>query len=163
MFYTGKEEWKEYKSLYECVQVSQELREWISDYRIHVFSCAQNEIEFEDTDLNFFVWGIKYSYQDKWENLMDKFKDKIIRKGTLKMLSRMCGQKEELKDMEEKVNVSHELGSYQRRMINQGIHEGSIQTEQRIIKTLSQTMSVEEIAKAVQKPVNTIKNILSSK
>lgn len=128
VFYTGKEEWKEYKSLYECVQVSQELREWISDYRIHVFSCAQNEIEFEDTDLNFFVWGIKYSYQDKWENLIDKFKDKIIKKGTLKMLSRMCGQKEELKDMEEKVNVSHELGSYQRRMINlgkeEGIHEG---------------------------------------
>lgn len=36
----------------------------------------------------------------------------------------MCGQKEELKDMEERVEVTHELGSYQRRMINQGIEQG---------------------------------------
>lgn len=43
------------------------------------------------------------------------------------MLSEMCGQKEELKDMEEKVEVTHELGSYQRRMINQGIEQGIYQ------------------------------------
>ncbi|MDB7987749.1 hypothetical protein [Faecalicoccus pleomorphus] len=42
----------------------------------------------------------------------------------MKMLSEMCGQKEELKDMEERVEVTHELGSYQRRMINQGIEQG---------------------------------------
>ena len=97
-----------------------------------MFGCAQNEIEFDNMDLNFFVWGLKYSYQDKWEYLMTKFKNKIIKRGTMKMLSEMCGQKEELKDMEERVEVTHELGSYQRRMIDQGIHQG----ECKIIKML---------------------------
>ena len=114
-----------------------------------------NEIEFDNMDLNFFVWGLKYSYQDKWEYLMTKFKNKIIKRGTMKMLSEMCGQKEELKDMEEKVEVTHELGSYQRRMINCG--------ECNVIKTLSQTMSVEEISNAVQKPIEDIKRMLETK
>lgn len=155
VFYTGKEEWKQYRSLYECVQLSKEIKPWISDYKLHVFGCAQNEIEFDNMDLNFFVWGLKYSYQDKWEYLMTKFKNKIIKRGTMKMLSEMCGQKEELKDMEERVEITHELGSYQRRMINRG--------ECNVIKTLSQTMSVEEISNAVQKPIEDIKRILESR
>lgn len=155
VFYTGKEEWKQYRSLYECVQLSKEIEPWISDYKLHVFGCAQNEIEFDNIDLNFFVWGLKYSYQNKWEYLMTKFKNKIIKRGTIKMLSEMCGQKEELKDMEERVEVTHELGSYQRRMIDRG--------ECNVIKTLSQTMSVEEISNAIQKPIEDIKRILESR
>ena len=77
----------------------------------------------------------------------------------MKILSEMCGQKEELKDMEERVEVTHELGSYQRRMINQGIHQG----ECKIIKMLFQTMSVEEISNAIQKPIEDIKRILESR
>lgn len=144
VFYTGKEEWKQYRSLYECVQLSR-------------------EIEFDNMDLNFFVWGLKYSYQDKWEYLMTKFKNKIIKRGTMKMLLEMCGQKEELKDMEERVEVAHELGSYQRRMINQGIEQGIHQGECKIIKTLFQTMSIEEISSAIQKPIEDIKRILESR
>ena len=65
------------------------------------------------------------------------------------MLSEMCGKKEELKDMEEKVEVTHELGSYQRRMINCG--------ECNVIKTLSQTMSVEEISNAIKNQLKILK------
>ena len=79
------------------------------------------------------------------------------------MLSEMCGQKEELKDMEERVEVTHELGIYQRRMINQGIEQGIHQGECNVIKTLSQTMSVEEISNAIQKPIEDIKRILESR
>ena len=79
------------------------------------------------------------------------------------MLSEMCGQKEELKDMEEKVEVTHELGSYQRRINNQGIEQGIYQGECNVIKTLSQTMSVEEISNAIQKPIEDIKRILESR
>lgn len=71
------------------------------------------------------------------------------------MLSEMCGQKEELKDMEERVEVIHEPNSYQRRMIDRG--------ECNVIKTLSQTMSVEEISNAIQKPIEDIKRILESR
>ena len=123
VFYTGKEEWKQYRmNVFSCLKRS--------NHGSATISCmCLNEIEFDNMDLNFFVWGLKYSYQDKWEYLMTKFKNKIIKRGTMKMLSEMCGQKEELKDMEERVEVTHELGSYQRRIINQGRGELGSQRE----------------------------------
>lgn len=44
----------------------------------------------------------------------------------------MHGYKEELKNMEERVEITHELGSYQRRMINQGREEANQEVKEKM-------------------------------
>lgn len=63
-----------------------------------------------------------------------------------------------MEDIEREENARIEQA--EKRGIQKGIQKGSKQTEQKMIKTLAQTMSIEDIAKALQRSVEEIKEIL---
>lgn len=140
LYFGTDERWNKYKSLKECIQISEELDDYVNDYKIHVIEVAwltDEQLKLFKSDFgivaNFFVQKRKNKEYEPDDPREIQHVDAV-----LKLLSVMTGDNKYetiLYSEEGKVNTMCEVAE---RLVNKGIKQGIEQgIEQGILSTVS--------------------------
>lgn len=156
VLYFGEGHWQKPKSLYECIDVPQELREYINDYKIHVFELGQvkpEEVCKFQSDFKEIVDFLVHRYsEDEYAPSTDEFKhpDEV-----LKMMTAITGNQDFLEEINNKQGRPKNMCQLTERLINkgmkQGLEQGRKEMQTKLDEAVARAKRAEEEAKQAEK------------
>ena len=164
VFYTGEKQWDGAKRLSELVNVPKEFKSSFQDFEMNLIEInGESSYNFSNKDVKDLVNMTRCVYdqsihtQEKLLEFNDSTREvrKIVGKITD---TDWIVQNEE----SEEIEMCEAERAWERKIEDRGMQHGVEQGQNEIIKTLSKTMSVVDIAKALSKTTEEIETILKS-
>ena len=156
VLYFGEGHWQRPKSLYECIDVPQELREYINDYKIHVFELGQVKLEevckFKSDFKEIVDFLVHRDLADEYVPSTDEFKhpDEV-----LKMMTAITGNQDFLEEINNKQGRPKNMCQLTERLINkgmkQGLEQGRKEMQTKLDEAVARAKRAEEEAKQAEK------------
>lgn len=165
VLYFGKNRWRTYKSLHDCVYVPKELSLYIQDYKINVFEIAHLTPEQVNMFQSDFKIVADYFVQTRMNKDYSPSKETIRHVDeTFKLMSVLTGDQrfedvQTFSDNRRCINMCEVLDRAENRGIEKGRVEG--RAEGRVMAYKECGLSVQEIAKRVSLSVEKVMEILS--
>ena len=160
VFYTGEKQWDGAKRLSELVNVPKEFKSSFQDFEMNLIEInGESSYNFSNKDVKDLMNMTRCVYdqsihtQEKLHEFNDSTRE--VRKITD---TDWIVQNEE----SEEIEMCEAERAWERKIEDRGMQHGVEQGQNEIIKTLSKTMSVVDIAKALSKTTEEIETILKS-
>ena len=164
VFYTGEKRWDGAKKLSELVDVPKEFKSSFQDFEMNLIEInGENTYTFSNKDVKDLVYMTRSMYD---ESIYEQEKLEAFNHSTgqVKRLVGKITKSEWLvqNEEEEDVDMCEAEKAWARKIENRGLERGVEQGQNEVIKTLSKTMSVVDIARALSKTTTEIEMILKS-
>ena len=152
IFYTGEKKWDGPCSLYEMLEIGDELKSFVPDYPIHVIDVGHDEIKFGTNAL----WELTCVLNAIYNKTIGQRKEKISN-SILSLAGILLGTKGLYNMREEGETVMCEA---MREMLEEGIQEGVQDAiEKLILKCLKKGHTCEEISDFNDIPLDEVKKV----
>ena len=162
--YYGEEEWDGPTNLVDMIQVTEDLKPMVSDYKMNLLQIRSSEhFQFQNNDVQTVFDMVRLIYEEDYTNFNKRYKDKSISTelgltiGSIVNSQRIINQSLTMEERESKIDMCKALEN----LFNKGIEQGVIETKKETVFSLSKMgMPVEQIAQAVKIAVEDVQNWL---
>lgn len=165
VLYFGEKKWTAPKNLYDCLEIPEELKSYVSDYKINVFNIAWLDDETIEKFTSDFKIVAKF-FQTKRMKKDFTRSTEIMRhvEETLKLLSALTGDNLYVtlyNNNEDLRNGGVNMCEVAQKILNEGRTEGRTEGREESVRNLLEAKAgtVEQIAAWLKLPIETVKDI----
>lgn len=162
--YYGEEKWDGPTNLVDMIQVTDDLKPMISDYKMNLLQIRSSKhFQFQNNDVQTVFDMVRLIYEEDYTNFNKRYKDKSISTelgltiGSIVNSQRIINQSLIMEEREREIDMCKALEN----LFNKGIEQGVIETKKETVFSLSKMgMPVEQIAQAVKIAVEDVQSWL---